>query len=160
MKDIQIRSFSGEDYEQLEILLKSIGWAEQYVAGQMQCIRNLFNVTDGDVVVATRSGKIVGFIQVQHHAWNRMSQLHGLVVSPNCRRQGVARSLVARAEDLAKFRGSRGMYVDTPSNNLVGKSFYMSVGFSIGYVMPEFYEEGLDGITFQRFFPRNIAPEG
>lgn len=78
--------------------------------------------------------------------------MHGLVVHPDYRRLGIAKSLVEQVESSLNTRGNHDLYVDPPVDNLGGRKFYTSIGFRKSYLMPEFYESGLDGVTFQKFF--------
>jgi len=59
---------------------------------------------------------------------------------------------VERAERFAKEKNARGIYVDTPALNRRGRSFYEAVGYKYGYEMPRYYENELDGVTYQKFF--------
>lgn len=81
-----------------------------------------------------------------------MCQIQGLAVSPEFQRQGIASALVARAEEFARSKNARGIYVDTPTSNTRGRWFYEAIGYQPGYIMPRYYEDGLDGVTYQKFF--------
>jgi ribosomal protein S18 acetylase RimI-like enzyme len=151
MLEIAIKVFRENDANSIENILRIIGWAEQYVTGQLECIKKLVEVNTGEVFVA-RKEEVVGFIAVEHHQWNRLSHLHALVVHPDFRRLKIARNLVEYVELSSKARNNRGIYVDTPIDNLLGRTFYTSIGFKEAYIMPEFYEPGLDGITLQKLF--------
>jgi hypothetical protein len=35
-----------------------------------------------------------------------------------------------------------------------GRKFYEATGYQLGYVMPRYYEDQLDGVTYQKFFHR------
>jgi ribosomal protein S18 acetylase RimI-like enzyme len=60
--------------------------------------------------------------------------------------------LVARAEEFARFKHARGVYVDTPTTNTGGRNFYEAMGYQLGYLMPRYYKAGVDGVTYQKFF--------
>ncbi len=147
-----IKPYTQGDFKAIEVLLQSVEWADQYVAGQLASISKMFIDPEGDVLVAMLSGSIVGFIQTQHYLWNRLSHIHGLVISPKYQKQGIGCKLVEHAEASAKKRGNRGLYVDTPVNNFGACSFYQAIGFLEGYIMPSYYEAALDGVTFQKIF--------
>lgn len=149
---IKIRPIDKKDLVRVESILRAIGWADQYVTGQLECTKTLSTRNTGEVCVATINHVVVGFVQVEHHKWNRLSYIHGLVVHPDYRRLGIAKDLVKHIEFSAKTRGNRGIFVDTPVDNLGGRKFYTSIGFMQGYIMPKFYESELDGVTFQKFF--------
>jgi ribosomal protein S18 acetylase RimI-like enzyme len=42
--------------------------------------------------------------------------------------------------------------VDTPTTNERGRRFYEALGYRQGYLMPRYYEDALDGVTYQKFF--------
>jgi ribosomal protein S18 acetylase RimI-like enzyme len=53
-----------------------------------------------------------------------------------------------------RAEGGRGLYVDTPVTNEIARSFYEALGYRQAYVMPEYYDEGLDGVTYLKLFPK------
>lgn len=152
MNNLTINFFTNNNYNEIESLLRSIGWGEQYIKGQLVSISNLYSNPEGEILLARIGTSIVGLIQTQHHTWNRLSQIHGLLVGSNWRRNGVARALVSHCEATAKNKNQRGIYLDTPSDNDGGIQFYKTCDFSMGYIMPCFYDANLDGITLQKFF--------
>lgn len=86
------------------------------------------------------------------HNWNKLAQLQGLAVDPGVQRCGAATSLVIQAESFAKSHKMRGIYVDTPVDNSGGRLFYEALGYRLGYIMPRYYQDRLDGVTYQKFF--------
>jgi len=84
----------------------------------------------------------------------RLGQLQGLAVDPALKRRGIASELVHRAEEFVQAEGGRGLYVDTPVTNEIGRSFYEALGYRQAYVMPEYYDQGLDGVTYLKLFPK------
>lgn len=134
-------------------ILERIGWAEQYiVAAEQNAEAFSQNREVYGVYIATADDSVVGFVYVQFHEWNRLAQIQGLAVNPSYQRRGIAAQLVRRAERFALEKGARGMYVDTPTLNRKGRDFYEAVGYSYGYEMPRYYEDNLDGVTYQKFF--------
>ena len=138
-----------------EVLAKN-GWEEHYIAGQLAG----FDVLSGDPRLGTR-GKVCvceveerlsGFVCVEYRRWNRLGQLQGLAVDPALKRRGIASELVHRAEEFVRGEGGRGLYVDTPVTNETGRGFYEALGYWQAYVMPEYYDEGLDGVTYLKLF--------
>ncbi|MFT3892368.1 MAG: GNAT family N-acetyltransferase [Anaerolineales bacterium] len=151
-------TFSIIDYQpgyrsSIRTILTKIGWAEQYVAAAEQNMQNLLADKENYGVYLAISGeRAVGFLYVQYYAWNQLCQIHGLAVDVDFHRQGIASTLVTRAEEFASSKKARGIYVDTPTNNTRGHKFYEAVGYQLGYIMPQYYEAGLDGVTYQKFF--------
>jgi len=98
--------------------------------------------------------RLSGFVCVEYREWNRLGQLQGLAVDPALKRRGIASDLIHRAEEFVRAEGGRGLYVDTPVTNEIGCSFYEALGYRQAYVMPEYYDEGLDGVTYLKLFQK------
>jgi len=133
-------------------------WEGRYIAGQLAGLRSLSSApesgTRGKVYVHEAEGRVSGFVSVEFREWNSLGQLHGLAVDPSLKRRGIASVLVGRAEEFVQGEGGRGVYVDTPVTNDAARSFYEALGYRQAYVMPEYYDEGLDGVTYLKLFPK------
>lgn len=153
---VLITDYSKELQSAIRPILKRIGWAEQYIiAAEQNAAAFSQDQNAYGVFSAVVDSLVVGFIYIQFHEWNRLAQIQGLAVDPHYQRRGVASLLVERAERFAKERKARGVYVDTPTLNQRGRSFYEALGYSYGYEMPRYYEDGLDGVTYQKFFAKD-----
>ena len=150
---VSILDYSPKYQSSIRMILTKIGWAEQYIASTEQNMQHFSQDTENyGVYFAVISEVACGFLYVQYYAWNQLCQIQGLAVDPEAQRQGIASALVARAEDFAKSKHARGIYVDTPTLNTGGRRFYEAMGYQVGYVMPRYYEDQLDGVTYQKFF--------
>jgi ribosomal protein S18 acetylase RimI-like enzyme len=154
----EIKPYTPEYHEGIRRILENIGWAEQYIRAAVQNA-DIFSANPDvyGAYVAVIEEALVGFIYVQYYAWNQLAQIQGLAVDPAFQGQGIATALVARAETFAQEKQARGIYVDTPTPNLRARSFYEAAGYTLGYIMPRYYQDDLDGVTYQKFFDR---PEG
>ncbi len=153
MTKVSITDYSPQHQAAIRRILERIGWAEQYiVAAEQNAEAFSQNREVYGVYIATADGSAVGFVYVQFYEWNRLAQIQGLAVEPSYQRQGIAAELVKKAERFAREKGARGMYVDTPTLNRKGRDFYEAIGYSYGYEMPRYYEDNLDGVTYQKFF--------
>ena len=153
--DAAILDYSPEYQLSIRRILTRIGWAEQYTSAAEQNMHNLCQDKENyGVYVAVLGESAAGFLYVQYYAWNQLCQIHGLAVDPDFQRRGIAGALVDRAEGFARSKQARGIYVDTPSTNTGGRKFYEAIGYQLGYIMPRYYEDGLDGVTYQKFFER------
>lgn len=149
----EIVDYSPEYRSSIRRILTAIGWAEQYIRAAEENADTFSQNPDVfGSYIALLDGTMIGFLYVQYYAWNQLAQIQGLAVDLNYRRQGIARLLVERAEVFARERKARGIYVDTPTSNAGGRRFYEAAGYSFGYAMPRYYEDHLDGITYQKFF--------
>ena len=149
----EIIDYSPKYQASIHSILTKIGWAEQYTSSAEQNMHNLSQDRENyGVYLAVTGDSAVGFLYVQYYAWNQLCQIHGLAVDPEFHRQGIASALVSRAEEFARSKHARGIYVDTPTLNTRGRKFYEAIGYQIGYIMPRYYEDKLDGVTYQKFF--------
>ncbi|RKR92886.1 ribosomal protein S18 acetylase RimI-like enzyme [Micromonospora pisi] len=133
-------------------VLGSLGWEQRYIDGQLGAVARLAFSSDGCVYVATMDGHVVGYVAAVLARWNMLGQIHGLAVDPGARRGGVARALVTAAEERLRSYGARGVHVDTPVDNLLGRGFYEAIGFTQDYIMSRYYADDLDGVTYVRFY--------
>jgi ribosomal protein S18 acetylase RimI-like enzyme len=159
-REVAVRPLQVGEGATVRAILKSLGWDEIYVMSAVACAEAFaaapFAGTDTQAAFAALDGvDVVGFVLIELHQWNHLAQIQGLAVSPSLQRSGIATALVAHGEQFARQVGARGVYVDTPVTNLGARAFYQAVGYSEGYVMPRYYEDELDGVTYQKFFTRS-----
>jgi ribosomal protein S18 acetylase RimI-like enzyme len=148
-----VRPYEPQDLTDIGVVLGRIGWAEQFVEGQLSSIQAFAaNINHARVYVASALDHVVGFSTVLFESWNRLGQIHGLVVDPQWRRHGLAARLILKAETFVRELGGRGIFVDTPINNDGGRRFYEALGYTHDYTMTEYYDKGLDGVTYVKFF--------
>jgi len=145
-------------------ILEQNGWEQQYVAGQLAAIDGLTTGGRpgvlGAVFVAEDlpSEKVRGFVSVEFREWNRLGQLQGLAVAAGSKRRGIASALVRRAEGFVLGQSGRGVYVDTPVTNEAARNLYQDLGYELAYTMPDYYDDGLDGVTYLKLFPNRRGP--
>lgn len=156
MMEVSITDYSSQHQSAIREILERIGWDEQYIAAA-ELNAEAFSQDKAmfAVRIATVRDSVVGFIYVQFYQWNRLAQIQGLAVDPAYQRNGVAAELVKHAERFGRDKGARGVYVDTPTLNLKGRAFYEGIGYKYGYEMPRYYEDNLNGVTYQKFFEEN-----
>ena len=152
--ELSITNYTAAHRHDIRRILENIGWAEQYIAAAERNTEIFSRDQNKCAYVAINGDEVIGFIYVQFHEWNRLAQIEGLAVDPGVQRQGAASKLVARGEEFAREKGARGMYVDTPTVNQKGRGFYEGIGYKFGYEMPRYYEDELDGVTYQKFFEK------
>jgi ribosomal protein S18 acetylase RimI-like enzyme len=150
--DVSIRPYRESDRAQVTALLQEHGWASRFVEGQLRAAANLALSDNGATLVAATAGLFAGFVSVEIHGWNSLAQLRGLAVSRSVLRHGVGASLVEAAERIARDRGCRGIYVDTPLDNERGRAFYLARGYVEDYRMSRYYADDIDGVTYAKFF--------
>jgi ribosomal protein S18 acetylase RimI-like enzyme len=154
---LSVRPLAPDDLPAVRALLRAIGWADNYIEGQAGSLAALVHDPHGQALVAVAGEAVIGFVSVLFAPWNRLAQVHGLAVAPASQRRGVASTLIAAAEAFARQQGGRGVFVDTPIDNVTARAFYTANGYREAYVMPEYYAEGLDGVTYLKLFGRAAA---
>ncbi|MBV9282406.1 MAG: GNAT family N-acetyltransferase [Chloroflexi bacterium] len=134
-------------------MLEALGWAERYIDGQIEALEGLGHEgSPGTAFVAEHDERVVGFISVAFYRWNRLGQIHGLAVDPAFHRRKIGCSLMLAAEEDVRGRGGRGIYADTPVTNHTARCFYVALGYFQDYVMSQYYDVDLDGVTYVKFF--------
>jgi ribosomal protein S18 acetylase RimI-like enzyme len=83
----------------MSAVLRSLGWEQRYIDGQLGAVARLASSSDGCVYVATADGHVIGYVSAVLARWNMLGQLHRLALDPAARRGGMARALVTTAED-------------------------------------------------------------
>ena len=119
------------------------------------CDTVLPGVRDGGrlLLVALRSGKIVGSVRLDTDTppnQPHRAEVSKLLVHPDCRRQGIARALMAELERLARQLGRRLITLDTRTGDKA-EPLYTSLGYTTVGVIPGYcrdpFEDRLDSTT-------------
>lgn len=152
-KNFSIIDYSEKFHSGIRRIIEKVGWEEKYIIAAERNAE-IFSKDKGTygIYFAVEEDILIGFLYVQFYDWNQLVQIHGLLVDPDHQRRGIARKLVEYAENFAKDRNARGIYVDTPALNQGGRGFYEAIGYSFGYEMPKYYDDNYDGVTYQKFF--------
>lgn len=80
---------------------------------------------------AYADGKCVGLAIMQDY-WTKYMYLYDLKVTSSLRGKHIGTQLIAKAMEIAKERGYRGIYTIGQDNNLAACLFYLNSGFHIG----------------------------
>jgi GNAT superfamily N-acetyltransferase len=129
---ISIRNACASDAAGIAGLTAQLG----YTADPEATSRRLARINgreDHLVVVAVLEGRIVGWLHA--HAFDALesgfrAEIVGMVVSEGCRRRGVGRCLVRRAEQWALATGAGVLVVRSNMKRVESHSFYPALGFS------------------------------
>jgi GNAT superfamily N-acetyltransferase len=109
------------------------GWSAQPVAQCEQALRRLLDFPGAHFVLARRSGQYCGFAAL-HWGFSKTKglpilRIQDLFVSPEQRRQGVARALLGYAVDQAHARSANRLQLETGTGNMAARSLYESFEF-------------------------------
>jgi ribosomal protein S18 acetylase RimI-like enzyme len=92
------------------------------------------------LLIARDAGRVVGTIQLlldMPDNGSHRAEIVKLMVHPQARRQGIARRLLQRAEDLAKQHQRHLLVLDTVTGDTAEK-MYLLMGFQLAGVIPEY----------------------
>ena len=112
-------------------------------------------VRDGHVelLVAHRDGRIVGSVQLDHDTppnQPHRAEVRKLLVHPGCRRQGIAKALMAAVERRAAALGRSLLTLDTRTGDHA-EPLYAALGYRIAGIIPGYcrdpFEAKLDPTT-------------
>jgi len=151
MGELSIRPY-GDDDEKISHLIKGVGWNTRQLKGQLDAIHRLISDENGKVLVAMAGADLAGYISAEFYEWNRLGQIQGLIVNPCQRRKGIGTRLIREIENFMKQQKARGIYVDTPADNRIGRSFYTRLGYQEDCIRSEYYDEGSDGVVYLQIF--------
>lgn len=70
-------------------------------------------------------------------------------VAPDARRGGIAAAMLAIAEQDAKKRGAKKMFLEVATDNTAARALYRSAGYSEVGLRPKYYD-GVDAILMAR----------
>lgn len=118
------QNISLEQRFQVRELLEIVEWISRQIEGQLEAIDKFLEDRKSIVLFSFEKDKMIGYIIAQFYSWNRLSQIHGLIVHPHFRKKGFASLLINEVEGFMKGHDARGLYVDTPVNNIFGCAFY------------------------------------
>jgi ribosomal protein S18 acetylase RimI-like enzyme len=84
-----------------------------------------------DTAFVADDAGICGFAAVEYEAWHARLVLWHLYVSPERRRSGIGRALLARAEAHGRSRGARHVWLETTNVNVPGILAYERLGYAL-----------------------------
>jgi GNAT superfamily N-acetyltransferase len=129
---ISIRNACASDSAEIAELTAQLGYAADPEATSLR-LAKIDGRDDHLAVVAVLDGKTVGWLHA--HASVALesgfrAEIVGMVVSEGCRRRGVGRCLVRRAEQWALEKGARVLVVRSNMKRVESHGFYPALGFS------------------------------
>ncbi|NIG15488.1 GNAT family N-acetyltransferase [Pantoea sp. Cy-640] len=101
---------------------------------------------DNQLLVAWQAGEIVATVMLGLSSMpngRHRAEISKLLVHPRARRQGIARRLMLRAEQLAQQQGKTLLVLDTRSGD-VASALYLSLGWQVAGSIP-YYAESTAG---------------
>lgn len=102
------------------------------------------------IVRVAAAPEIVASLVLLTRRGSRRARVYSLVVSPEARGRGLARALVAAAEQDARARGCTHMSLEVRGDNHAARRLYAALGYAEHCVLPAYYSDGADGLRLHR----------
>ncbi len=114
------------------------GWNDAWGEETAQIIKWLENER-GIHLLAERSGRPVGLLNVEPEDWNQTARVWNILVDRDHRGCGLGRTFIERAVAWARERGFRALWLEAQNDNINACRFYKHVGFYISGIRDDFY---------------------
>lgn len=102
--------------------------------------------------VAETAGQVIGDAVVLFRKGFASARLYSLVVRPESRGQGVARALLARAEESARERGAVAIRLEVREDNGAAIALYRKCGYDVVGRTADYYQDHSDALRMQKSF--------
>jgi [ribosomal protein S18]-alanine N-acetyltransferase len=150
-RSVRIRRARPADLAALVDLENRVFTADRMSARQWR--HHLHSETAG-VLVAERTGGIVGAAAVFFHSAHDIARLYSIAVAPEARGEGLGEALLDAAEQLARRRRSRSMRLEVRSDNGPAQRLYERRGYARFGVRARYYADGRDALRYEKAFVR------
>ena len=106
--------------------------------------RASLRVDEGD------GGRLRGYSLVLFHGGTSLARLYSFAVDPDFRGHGLARALLATAEEDARANGAAAMRLEVRRDNTQAIGLYEKNGYRPFTVTPHYYDDGMDAIRMEK----------
>lgn len=131
----------GDDYPNPQVFTKDISFAQLWIAELEEQIVGITAITtDQDPEYADVGWDITQEAIVTHR----------LAVDPDCQGKGIAKALMAQAEQVAGDRGIKILRVDTNSENMATRALFPKLGYEFSGEIGLAKRPGLRFYCFQK----------
>lgn len=117
-------------------------------------LSRLLSRESAEIFVAESGSDVVGDAIVLFRSGFKTARLYSMIVSPEWRGRGVARSLLAAAETAARERGSVSLRLEVREDNRPAIALYRNHGYEVVGAASDYYEDGGGAVRMRkRFLP-------
>jgi ribosomal-protein-alanine N-acetyltransferase len=121
---------------------------------QRALARHLRSPTAGLLVAVAADGTVVGYALLLFRRNAAVARLYSLAVGLAARGQGLARRLIAAAEEAAAGRGAAAMRLEVRVDNLAAIRLYEALGYGSFGRRRGYYEDRSDALRYQKPLPQ------
>jgi ribosomal-protein-alanine N-acetyltransferase len=101
-------------------------------------------------VACDSNHKIVGWAGAMCAAESADTDVLTIAVDPDFRLRGIARHMLTSLIDWAYLKKSPTIFLDVEKNNLPAQALYISEGFAVISIRPDYYGAGIDALVMSR----------
>lgn len=101
---------------------------------------------------------LLGYAVVLFRAGSRAARLYSIAVDAGARGRGVAKALLAAAEDAARARGATALRLEVRADNAAALSLYERLGYRTRGSVEDYYEDGATALRFERTLAAEPMP--
>ena len=100
--------------------------------------------------VAEHQGRVMGNLLMLTRRDTSAARIYSVIVSPAARGLGLGRELVVAAENEARQRDCSAMVLEVRVDNVVARTLYERLGYTLLKPLPGYYEDEGDGLRLQK----------
>ena len=116
-----------------------------------EAFKNEFNNSTSFIFIGELDKKTIAYLVIR--IVSDEMEILKILVEPDYRRKGIARSLLNKALEIAQDLGLNILYLEVSKKNLVALSLYKSFGFKEYEIRKDYYAKGEDAILMKLELP-------
>jgi [ribosomal protein S18]-alanine N-acetyltransferase len=113
-------------------------------------LRRLLVSPSAVVIVGEDDGAIAGVAMILFRANSRIARLYSIAVAPSCTGRGIASSLIAAAETIARKRDCRMLRLEVHEKNRAAIGLYRKTGYQKFGRHHHYYEDRGHALRFEK----------
>jgi ribosomal-protein-alanine acetyltransferase len=144
---VEIRPARSKDLSALAAIEKAVFLGDRL---SRRSFRGLLNKKSARIIIATLGKEIAGYALVLFRRTTSVARLYSVAVSPAARGRGIAKALIAAAEEEARKRGEIFMRLEVRADNKAARSLYESLGYRQSGRHLDYYDDHEDALRFEK----------
>lgn len=148
---ISIRPAQVSDINALTVLEKQSFLTDRL---SRRSFKNWVTADHAALLVAELAGPLVGYVLIIYYPGTRLARVYSIAVSEQARGLGIARSLMATAEQTAREEGRLYLRLEVSVENHAAIRLYESLGFQQFGFYPDYYGDHGDALRYQKCIRR------
>jgi ribosomal protein S18 acetylase RimI-like enzyme len=121
--------------------------------------RHLLTEGNSVTLIDEAKGSVRGYLTVLFRADVSLARIYSIATAPDCMGQGVARALLAAAEQLAVARNCVAMRLEIRKDNAASQQLFLRHGYAMFGEHAAYYEDGMDALRFEKSLTARLRPE-